>query len=110
MLDDEKLVKLIKVKRGNLSAVARSLKVSRQTVYNHIKANPTVEAAAAEARETMLDDAEDVLYKKVREGSTAELIFFLKTQGKSRGYTEKSEMEQSGELVIRVIRGNANNG
>ena len=44
------------------------------------------------AREELLDFAESVLFKKVREGHTAELIFFLKTKGKSRGYIERQEI------------------
>jgi Flp pilus assembly protein CpaB len=40
----------------------------------------------------MLDNAESILYKKVLEGSTPELLFFLKTQGKRRGYVERSEV------------------
>jgi hypothetical protein len=39
----------------------------------------------------MLDNAESVLYKKVLEGSTPELLFFLKTQGRFRGYVERQE-------------------
>lgn len=50
-------------------------------------------AALTDARERMLDDAETMLYKKVLDGSTPELLFFLKTQGRNRGYVEKQELD-----------------
>jgi hypothetical protein len=52
----------------------------------------------------MIDNAESKLYAKVVEGDTTALIFFLKTQGRSRGYVEKQETETSGELTVRIIR------
>lgn len=58
--------------------------------------------ALESARETMLDNAESILYKKVLEGSTVELLFFLKTQGKDRGYTERQELTgaNGGAIVV----------
>jgi len=44
-----------------------------------------------DARESMLDIGEQSLYTKVEAGDIAALIFFLKTQGKNRGYTERQE-------------------
>jgi hypothetical protein len=77
---------------GNVSAAAKALGVTRQTLYTFIEENPVAVAALKEARETMLDEAESVLYRKALDGSTAELLFFLKTQGKGRGYVERSEL------------------
>lgn len=87
----DNVIQLIREKRGNLSAVARELKVSRPTLYKYLESRTTVQDALEEARETMLDEAEAKLYEKVLNGDTAELIFFLKTRGKSRGYVERTE-------------------
>jgi len=54
------------------------------------------------ARELALDTAEYQLMKAVHEGKTAELLFFLKTQGKSRGYVERQEVENSGGQKVTV--------
>jgi hypothetical protein len=40
----------------------------------------------------MIDDAESEIYKQFKKGNTAALIFFLKTQGKQRGYVERQEI------------------
>ena len=78
---------------GNVAAVARHFGASRKTIHNRINESAILQDALRQARETMLDNAESVLYKKVLDGSTAELIFFLKTQGRSRGYIERNELD-----------------
>jgi phage terminase large subunit len=80
---------------GNLSAVSRSVGRSRNWMYQYIEKHPDLWDTINEARETMLDNAESVLYQKVLAGSTPELLFFLKTQGKRRGYVERQEITGS---------------
>ncbi len=45
----------------------------------------------AEARESSIDLAESKLIEAIKAGNLTAIIFFLKTQGKSRGYSERSE-------------------
>jgi len=99
------LISKINDAKGNVSAVARAFGVSRKTIYNHIERYKTAQDALEDARETMLDNAESILYKKVLEGSTPELLFFLKTQGKRRGYVERSEVTgaDGAPLVIEYV-------
>lgn len=78
---------------GNIAQVARTFGMSRGAIHYRIDNSPKLQKVLADSRETMLDNAESVLYKKVLEGSTPELIFFLKTQGKARGYVERSEID-----------------
>lgn len=106
----EEVIAKIEQNKGNVAAVARALGVSRRTVLRYADDRPTVKTALEDARENMLDNAESVLYKKVLEGSTPELLFFLKTQGKSRGYVERSETEHLGEQKLRVVYGDDGSG
>ena len=92
----EAVIDAIRDYNGNLAAVGRKFGCTRQAVDQYVKNHPTARAACAESRETMLDNAESILYKKVLAGDTQELLFFLRTQGKSRGYTERVEQEHSG--------------
>lgn len=96
----------IQEKRGNVAAVARSLGVSREAIYKQIRKYKTLQGALDTARETMLDNAETALYDQALEGNTTALIFFLKTQGKSRGYTERSELTgaDGGAINIRDVK------
>ncbi len=88
----EEVEPLIAESRGNVAVIARKLGVSRGTIWNRCNESTTLMAALSDARETMLDNAESMLYKKVMEGSTIELLFFLKTQGRNRGYVERHEV------------------
>lgn len=102
---NKEIIAEIERQRGNLTAAARVLGLHRSTLYKRAQRSATLQAAIEGAREAMLDEAESVLYDKVLAGSTAELIFFLKTRGKGRGYVERQEVtgEDGGALTIRVV-------
>jgi len=76
---------------GNLSTAARSLQVDRVTLYKWIE-QESLEQAVIEGRNTRLDFVESKLDQKIDGGDTTAIIFFLKTQGKSRGYVERQEV------------------
>lgn len=92
---------------GFVTAASKALGMSDQSVRNYIKKYDVVRQACDDARERMIDYAEGALYKKIQEGDTASIIFFLKTQGRKRGngYSEKSEMELTGKdgEALRVV-------
>ena len=56
------------------------------------------------SREKMIDNVESKLYQKALEGEGWAVCFFLKTQGKRRGYIERQEHtgEDGREIVFRV--------
>lgn len=89
---------------GNLTAVARMFGKSRQWIYDYLKKYPDLQDVVSEARETMLDNVESKLYQRALAGDTTSMIFFLKTQGKSRGYTERQEITgaDGGNITINV--------
>ena len=91
-LTAEPVTTAIREMNGNLAAVARKLGVCRQTLYSYIERHPSVKDVVAESRETMLDNAESALYRAVLAGEAWAVCFFLKTQGKRRGYVERQEV------------------
>lgn len=94
---------LVDEKHGNVSSIARALRISRQAVYRIIDKSEPLKDALSSARETMLDNVESKLYAEALAGNTTAMIFFLKTQGRSRGYQEKVELDHSGVVGFRVI-------
>jgi hypothetical protein len=76
---------------GNLSAASKSLGVDRHTIYKWIEEDG-LEQAVIEGRNSRLDFVEGKLDQKIDSGDTTAIIFFLKTQGKSRGYVERQEL------------------
>jgi hypothetical protein len=101
-LQADKIIKAIDDLSGNVSAVARKFQVSRTTLYKYISDHPTVKAALDEAREKMIDNVESTLYSKALAGDTTAMIFFLKTQGKSRGYVERQEVTGKDGETLRI--------
>jgi transposase-like protein len=86
----------IRKAQGNVSHAARLLGCDRGTVYNYIHKYQTVEAALDEARESMLDYVESKLLEAISGGNITAMIFYLKTQGRNRGYVERQEVTGSG--------------
>ena len=76
---------------GNLSTAAKSLQVERATLYRWIEQDG-LEEAVQEGRNRRLDFAESMLDKGMQDGNMTAIIFYLKTQGKSRGYIERQEV------------------
>jgi len=75
-------------------------------VYEAAKNHPEVQRAIDDARERTTDLAEGKLFQKINEGDNTAIIFYLKTQGKRRGYVERQEVTgaEGSELTVRVIR------
>lgn len=90
------IIDAIRRAEGNLTAAAEALGVSRSTIYRYVTDRATVKEALDETRESLIDTAENQLAKKIKSGDMTAIIFFLKTQGKSRGYVERQEMQHSG--------------
>jgi len=82
----------IKKGKGILTAAATVLGCARQTVAVYIERYPTVKVAYEEAKESTIDFVESRLLKNIDNGDTTAMIFYLKTQGKRRGYVERQEV------------------
>ena len=89
---DRSIIKEAIVKAfGNLSTAAKSLQVERATLYAWIELEG-LDEAVMEGRNRRLDFAESMLDKGMKDGNMTAIIFYLKTQGKSRGYIERQEV------------------
>lgn len=92
----DQIAPLIISKRGNISAVARALKLPRNNIYRQIEKSEDLQTALQDAREETLDTAEDQLGNAVRKGEPWAVCFTLKTQGQKRGYVETRKTEVTG--------------
>jgi len=95
-ISSEALAAAVRKWNGNVAAVARSLGVSRGTVYNRMKDDPVLVEAMTDSREEMLDNVESALYAEVLNRNITAMIFWLKTQGKHRGWVERQEISGPG--------------
>lgn len=104
-LTEAKLLDLISRLHGNVAAIARSFDVTRSSVYDYIASRPKLQTALQDARETMIDNVESRFYSDCLKEDPAyqtSRIFFLKTQAKSRGYVERTEMTGADGKPVRI--------
>lgn len=92
MKSKEKFLENFKLSLGNVSISCEASGISRQTYYNWIKQDSDFANECKDIEERNLDLAEMKLLNAIREGKTAELLFYLKTKGKKRGYVERQEI------------------
>jgi len=110
ILDAVKVGAAIVAQRGNLSAVARKFGVSRTAVQNMVRESDALKETLSDARAGMVDAVESRFYRDCLKDEPAfqtSRIFFLKTQGKDRGYVERTEVHQKSRVVIEeeVVEG-----
>jgi len=108
---------------GNVTEAAEKIGIRRETHYAWLKDDAEYSAAVASLKNVALDFAESQL-KKLMEGAerqalthdgevvtikdapnTSAVIFYLKTQGKQRGYIERQELSTEIKSINITIDG-----
>lgn len=87
---------------GLIRLAAVALSVSPQALRGRINRNKELQEALAEAREGLVDRAEESLYTCLQNNEPWAVALVLKTIGKSRGYVERQELTgaNGGAIVI----------
>ena len=88
------LLSALKTSMGNVTMACHSVGIGRTTYYLWLKDNPLFKEKVDEIEEIVLDWAESKLYEQIEKGNIAANIFYLKCQGKDRGWTEKYEKKE----------------
>ena len=86
------LITAIQDGRGYASKAAELLGVSRTSFYTYLNRFATAKQTLEDVREKRHDTVELALMTKIDKGDTTAIIFYLKTQCKSRGYVERQEI------------------
>ena len=87
----EEIEKALSASHGLKGPAAQSLGVTWQAVQNRIKKSERLQRHIKQVREDSLDYVEGKLFENIGEGNTGSSIFYLKCQGKARGYVERVE-------------------
>jgi hypothetical protein len=64
---------------------------ARNTISTYLAKSADLRSFQAECLETALDVAESALMRRIEQGDTSAIRFFLETKGKHRGYTRRVE-------------------
>ena len=87
----------------NTTETCKALHMSRKTYYRWIDDDPVFAEEIQAIKEGVIDWSEGKLRALIDGGDTASTIFFLKTQGKKRGYVERQQYEHSGQMTTFVV-------
>jgi len=125
-LNQKNMIEAIQGSGGNQTIIAKKCGVTRAAVSIYLKKNQKINELVNQEREKLVDKAENVNVVILNMKGTVEeektispkilalkqkvAEFLLKTQGKARGYTEKQELEHSGQgqqiIFQEIIRSN----
>lgn len=117
------MIQALTASLGNVTEAAEKIGIRRETHYAWLKDDPEYKAAVDSLKNVALDFAESQL-KKLMEGAerqalthdgevvtikdapnTSAVIFYLKTQGKQRGYIERQELSTEIKSINITIDG-----
>ena len=97
--DKEIFIEVFENKGGNINASCKAFGISRQTFYNWKNDDDEFASKIRDVQEGLIDFVESKLMENIKDNDTTSTIFYLKTKGKSRGYTERQEIEHQGKNV-----------
>ena len=88
-MDDLKksMLEALNAAHGNVSKACEQAGVERRLYYRWRRRDPEFAAEADSIRDEMTDAAEEKLMERIKAGDTQAITFYLKTRGKSRGYS-----------------------
>jgi DNA-binding transcriptional ArsR family regulator len=89
----EEIAEALRPSGGIISHAAESLGVHRSTISRRIARSEKLKAVLEDAKETALDIAESQLIELIKDGNLGAICFFLKCQGKHRGYVERQKID-----------------
>lgn len=78
---------------GIVTQAAKIAGIDRETHARWMRSDPAYKEAVDSVSDIALDFAESCLHKRIKDGSDAATIFFLKTKGRKRGYVEGESSE-----------------
>ena len=105
-VNDKDIVNAMAAVGGAGRAAASYLGLPYRTLLARIRKNPWLQDELQMIREDKLDFAESMLMKLISEGNPNAIIFYLKTIGKDRGFTEqKQEIAVNTNVAVAVVPG-----
>ena len=90
--DKERMIEALTKRLGIVTNAVKVTGISRTTHYAWMEKDPEYRSRVEEATDAQIDFVEGNLIQRIQEGDTTATIFYLKTKGKKRGYTERMEI------------------
>ena len=101
-LQKEAMLTALETQLGIVSAACGKVGISRQTHYRWIAEDEDYATNVNELKNFALDFAESKLLECIKMNRETSIIFYLKTQGKKRGYVERQEIDLGENNKFRI--------
>jgi hypothetical protein len=92
MIDKEKFLEAFASKLGNVKEACEAAGIGRATFYVWKNNDEQFAQEVENIQEGLIDLAESKLLENIKSGKTNEILFYLRTKGKYRGYVERQEI------------------
>jgi hypothetical protein len=102
-INKKAMVEALEKSLGIVTTACKSVGISRETHYRWTREDEAYKDAVESIADIALDFAESQLHKRMKDGSDASIIFYLKTKGKKRGYIERTEVSGADGGPIQII-------
>lgn len=89
----EQVKEAVEKSGGFKSEIAKILMCEVRTVDNYFKKYPQLKEDLWNVKEKLIDFVEGKLISQIKEGNLSAMIFYLKTQAKHRGFSERVETQ-----------------
>jgi hypothetical protein len=101
----EQIIGALEECKGMIAPAARRLGCDRNTIKRYLKEYGEIAQAIADQREAVTDEAELALYDSIKAREAWAVCFYLKCQGKARGYVERAEItgQNGGPVSIKLV-------
>lgn len=91
-LRKQSVIEALKKSLGIVTTACINAGIDRSTFYDWVKNDFEFAKAVDDIEDVTLDFVEGKLLQNVKENDTQSILFYLKTKGKRRGYTERTEV------------------
>ena len=96
----EDFLKAFNAGYGIILTACEAVNISRSTYYKWMREDPEFKEKVEEIQESQVDFVESKLIKAIEANDTTAIIFYLKTKGKKRGYSDKAQPKTADPLPV----------
>jgi hypothetical protein len=102
-INKKAMIEALEKSLGIVTTACKAVGISRETHYRWTREDEAYKEAVQSIADIALDFAESQLHKRIKDGSDAAVIFYLKTKGKKRGYIERQEITGADDGPINIV-------
>jgi hypothetical protein len=102
----QRLIEAMERSLGIVTPACKECDISRNTFYKYYQNDPEFKKAIDDIYEIQMDFVENQLFKNIKNGDNAAILFYMKYKGRKRGYTDSLDI--SGKMdniqTIKLVR------